>query len=579
MKNLICKYLIIIFFLIIALFIFPKFNTVNAEYIVEYVNLTQEVDLNYCPTNNTKVFVDFQFGWDNGKAAIITAGWDIRFHGFGQYPYFSAYWAGNNGGLSEVGYSRCNIEFDKNYFYYNGRLMKEFSNTLTFNSTQSFKLNTDSLSSNLKIYAVQIYENDVLVRDYMPALDNSSSEYGLYDNVNRNFISAGSNATGGNIVSIVNSLPLIDLDFSTSVSTNLLINTQIFDTSITDNYVVKMNFNNKWYDMFLMSDNYFSRVISENGYYEFAYFDKFTGEQIAGAPVTSLNVTNIVGTGSDIPLSPDVVIPIFDVSYTGTSDGSSKSATLKTQYFTYEEVNNLVLYYFTTLDDDSYLDDLSLWHSLPFYSENVNGTTMYYFSFYVTENCRVFSSFFDYSIGSYSYINYLDIDLDKLYEEYKPKDTPTLLQAILNTLNFLNPFSANFFGYKLVNLIVEGIGGLFIPNENFFEDTKNELLNDLEEKLPYEDYINIFSTIKEIDTGVDVEDIGLENYKVGDSTINVNSFIDFSIITKYRETWYSWVRGFCFIFLIIYHINQLTKFLRGFSISDGSITAAKGGKV
>lgn len=119
---------------------------------------------------------------------------------------------------------------------------------------------------------------------------------------------------------------------------------------------------------------------------------------------------------------------------------------------------------------------------------------------------------------------------------------------------------------------------LFVPPDDYFSNIKETLLSDLETKLPYQDYINMFGTILDIATDGQIEDVSINNYSVGTLKVNVKSFIDFSIITKYRASWYSWVRGFVFIFLIIYHINQLTKFLRGFSITDGAIQKAGGNK-
>lgn len=111
---------------------------------------------------------------------------------------------------------------------------------------------------------------------------------------------------------------------------------------------------------------------------------------------------------------------------------------------------------------------------------------------------------------------------------------------------------------------------LFVPSDDYFSNIKETLLSELETKLPYQDYINMFGTILDISTDGQLSDIEIENYEVGSLKLNVSKFVDFSIITKYRSTWYAWVRGFIFIFLIIYHINQIMKFLRGFNIADGS---------
>lgn len=147
-----------------------------------------------------------------------------------------------------------------------------------------------------------------------------------------------------------------------------------------------------------------------------------------------------------------------------------------------------------------------------------------------------------------------------------------LNDGVKTIVDYLNPFSENFFVYKLIELLGNLLKGLFIPNENYFSDIKESLLSDLKSKLPYENYIGMFGSISDISTNGEISDIAINNYQVGDLNLNVSNFIDFSFITKYRDTWYSWVRGFMFIFLIIYHVNQLTKFLRGFSITDGAIS-------
>ena len=53
-------------------------------------------------------------------------------------------------------------------------------------------------------------------------------------------------------------------------------------------------------------------------------------------------------------------------------------------------------------------------------------------------------------------------------------------------------------------------------------------------------------------------------------TFNINKFINFSWVTKYKATWYAWVRGIIFILLIIYNINQIMKLFRGYSIGEGA---------
>ncbi len=52
-----------------------------------------------------------------------------------------------------------------------------------------------------------------------------------------------------------------------------------------------------------------------------------------------------------------------------------------------------------------------------------------------------------------------------------------IFQKIGDILNILNPFSENFFAYKLIELLLNALKSLFIPSDNFF----NNWLADLNE--------------------------------------------------------------------------------------------------
>ena len=145
---------------------------------------------------------------------------------------------------------------------------------------------------------------------------------------------------------------------------------------------------------------------------------------------------------------------------------------------------------------------------------------------------------------------------------------------LTDIISFLNPSSDNFFGKKIIELIGDLLKTLFIPKEDYFSNIKETLLSDLETKLPYNDFVNRVGVLKDVATDGQLQDISIEHLQIGDIVINVPNFIDFSYITKYRATYYIWVRGFMYIFLIIYNINQLLKFLRGFTLTDGSISSS-----
>lgn len=109
---------------------------------------------------------------------------------------------------------------------------------------------------------------------------------------------------------------------------------------------------------------------------------------------------------------------------------------------------------------------------------------------------------------------------------------------------------------------------LFVPSDDFFSSNIEEIKQQISQKIPYNDYVSLFETIKTVENGESFS-IDLPEYQVSDNLkIKQDKFIDFDNITKYREKWYGWVRGFTFIFMIIYNINQINKFLRGVNIAD-----------
>lgn len=139
-----------------------------------------------------------------------------------------------------------------------------------------------------------------------------------------------------------------------------------------------------------------------------------------------------------------------------------------------------------------------------------------------------------------------------------------------NIISYLNPWHENFLGKKIVELLEDLLKWLFVPDEDFFNNNIEEIKKGISQKIPYQDYVNLFETIKTIEGGEDLS-IDLPEYQISDNlTIKQSKFIDFGKITKYKQTWYGWVRGFTFIFMIIYNINQITKFLRGINVADGA---------
>ncbi|MCI8444289.1 MAG: hypothetical protein HFJ37_03895 [Clostridia bacterium] len=155
-------------------------------------------------------------------------------------------------------------------------------------------------------------------------------------------------------------------------------------------------------------------------------------------------------------------------------------------------------------------------------------------------------------------------------------EIPKVLGALLGSIiDYLNPFSENFFLktlFKWIGSFFESLWEffirLFVPNENYFNNKIDFIKSNISQKIPYQDYVDMFETVKQVESGQDIS-ISLNNYKVGTSNFNIPNFINFSWVTKYKSTWYSWVRGLIFILLIIYNVNQVIKLFRGYNVAEG----------
>lgn len=100
------------------------------------------------------------------------------------------------------------------------------------------------------------------------------------------------------------------------------------------------------------------------------------------------------------------------------------------------------------------------------------------------------------SIGSMS--NSISSGLNDVNETNK-----SIWDTLKEVASFLNPFSENFFVYKLIDLLIEGIKSLFVPADNFFSNYFTELKNWFSDRLgflfyPFELIIDILNKILNI---------------------------------------------------------------------------------
>lgn len=133
----------------------------------------------------------------------------------------------------------------------------------------------------------------------------------------------------------------------------------------------------------------------------------------------------------------------------------------------------------------------------------------------------------------------------------------------MNIVDWLNPFSENFFVYKLIELLGNLLKDLFVPADDYFSNLEIEFKDLLKDKIPYEAYIQLFENIGDVTEGNPAGlNVSFSGYKVGNKEFSTgDNWIKFDNILKYKQTWFQWCRGFTYIFFIIYNINRFVKLI------------------
>lgn len=181
---------------------YVSISEASAINFVEYIQSsgTQYIDTGIYPTQNTRVVMDVQltsatstsnqwlFG---GRTASENASF-----GFYHYKNYFGGCYGNeqNDGLSGLSaLTRLSIDFYEDQLILNGETICLFNAEQTFTSTGTLCLlarntaGTVAAQASAKLYSCKIYQNDVLVRDYIPC-KNSNATACLYDKVNNTYI-------------------------------------------------------------------------------------------------------------------------------------------------------------------------------------------------------------------------------------------------------------------------------------------------------------------------------------------------------------------------------------------------------
>lgn len=175
---------------------------------IEYIETTgtQYIDTGFYPNQDTRVVVDVDTTSSKSlsfPAIFSTSSLSSNKQRFVLMLYneqagFHDHYGGTAINSSNIGmYGRHIIDKNKNITYLDGEAVSTFAYS-AFQSTVSLNLfasNDGSMQyyAKVKMYSCKVYDNDVLIRDFVPC-KNASGTVGLYDIVNSKFYA--NNGTG-----------------------------------------------------------------------------------------------------------------------------------------------------------------------------------------------------------------------------------------------------------------------------------------------------------------------------------------------------------------------------------------------
>ena len=154
----------------------------------------------------------------------------------------------------------------------------------------------------------------------------------------------------------------------------------------------------------------------------------------------------------------------------------------------------------------------------------------------------------------------------------------SIVEFLGSMLSYINPFSDNFFGYTLIellyDLLVTVFKYLFVPDDDYFSSYFESLQNRLNEVFPFYDYLEQLEEVETNSTDISTS-ITISGISIFGQSISSSDYIDLSIFNNYKETWYTWCRVFIYILLVLYNINEVIKLMRGVNAFNGSGKSAE----
>ena len=175
-------------------------NNLSESYTrLEYIESsgTQYINTGFKPSNTTRAVIDFQETTTHTDVPLFGARVAYKNTAFSM-------WLNTTGIQTDFGNvtttqalssttARFRVDKNKNLTSIDAKLITSTSSTFTssydaylFGLNQAGSLNTSGTCS-IKLYSCQLYDNGVIVRNFVPCKNNLNNEIGLFDTINRVF--------------------------------------------------------------------------------------------------------------------------------------------------------------------------------------------------------------------------------------------------------------------------------------------------------------------------------------------------------------------------------------------------------
>ena len=173
-----------------------KYPIKKGEYVlVEYLESagTQYIDTGYKPNQDTRIIADFQYMKNNQGYRFTGEEFSGTMYRFGTSSgkwWMIGYGSQDYQRLGITDTNRHILDFNKNNIYIDNELLYSY-NYQNFQSSHNmyiFSINSNSIAdlAPVRLYSYKIYDNNTLVRDYIPVIDSSERPC-LFDKVSRKY--------------------------------------------------------------------------------------------------------------------------------------------------------------------------------------------------------------------------------------------------------------------------------------------------------------------------------------------------------------------------------------------------------